>query len=133
MESAVTTIRPLRADTGLCEYEDPDTWFRGYSGERESAAICTNCPIIVACAQNALRFGATDGVWASVAMPGARDVTALKAARAQLREVIARYRNQPPALRLGPCKSVRPCTSRPSSATCAADKQLNPRPGQVRR
>lgn len=97
----MTTIQPLRADTGLCEYEDPDTWFRGYSGERESAAICTNCPIIVACAQNALRFGATDGwVWASVAMPGARDVAALKAARAQLREVIARYRNQPPALRL---------------------------------
>lgn len=92
----MTNIRPLKADTGLCQYDDPDNWFRKYSGEQEAAAICTNCPIIVSCAQNALRFGVTDGVWASVAMPGARNVAELDAARARLSAVIARYQRQSP-------------------------------------
>ncbi|MCA2304864.1 WhiB family transcriptional regulator [Mycobacterium intracellulare] len=92
----MTNIRPLKADTGLCFYDDPDNWFRKYSGEQEAAAICANCPIIVTCAQNALRFGVTDGVWASVAMPGARNVAELNAARAQLSAVIDRYQHQSP-------------------------------------
>lgn len=96
MESAVTNIRPLKADTGLCFYDDPDNWFRKYSGEEEAAAICTNCPVIVSCAQKALRLNVTDGVWASVALPGARDADDLQAARARLREVIDRYQHQSP-------------------------------------
>ncbi|CQD24558.1 transcriptional regulatory protein [Mycobacterium lentiflavum] len=91
----MTNIRPLKADTGLCEYEDRDKWFRAYSGEREAAAICTNCPIIVSCAQRALKLGVTDGVWASVPLPGSRNADALREARARLQEVVDRYQRQP--------------------------------------
>jgi ribulose kinase len=96
----VSHIRPLQDDTGLCEYEELDDHFRANKGALEAAAICRNCPIIVSCAEKALALGVTDGVWAAVAMPGARDVDALKAARRRLREVIDRYRHQPPELRL---------------------------------
>lgn len=92
----MTNIRPLKADTGLCAYDDGDDWFRANSGARRAAAICTNCPVIVSCAQRALRLNVTDGVWASVALPGARYDAALEAARSRLREVIERYQHQPP-------------------------------------
>lgn len=91
----------LRADTGLCEYvDDPDGWFKAHKGAREAARICANCPVIVNCGERALRLGITDGVWAGVVMPGARNADALEAARARLREAIAHYRHQPPELRL---------------------------------
>jgi WhiB family transcriptional regulator, redox-sensing transcriptional regulator len=96
----MTCIPRLRADTGLCEYEHPDNFFRANSGAREAARICTNCPVIVSCAEKALSLGVADGVWATVVMPGGRNAAALEAARARLREVIDRYRHQPPELRL---------------------------------
>lgn len=99
MESVVTNIRPLKADTGLCAYDDGDDWFRAYSGAQRAAAICRNCPVIVSCAERALRLKVTDGVWASVALPGARDDAALGAARSRLREVIDRYQHQSPEWR----------------------------------
>ena len=95
----MTSIPRLRADTGLCEYEHPENWFRANSGAREAARICTNCPVIVTCAERALRLEVADGVWATVVMPGGRNAAALEAARARLREVIDRYRHQPPQLR----------------------------------
>ena len=83
----------LRPDTGLCEFEHVDRWFKANkTAVRESARICTNCPVIAACAQKALRLGVTHGVWAGVDMPGTRSAADLEAARRQLREVIAHPR-----------------------------------------
>ncbi|KEP41875.1 WhiB family transcriptional regulator [Mycobacterium kansasii] len=97
----MSTIRPLNADTALCEYDDSNHWFSPAKGERrQAAAICSNCPVIISCAQRALRLGVTDGVWATVAMPGSRDGAALEAARQRLNAVIERYQHQPTELRL---------------------------------
>jgi WhiB family transcriptional regulator, redox-sensing transcriptional regulator len=96
----VSTVRPLRTDTGLCEYEDVDNWFsRSPRLQREAKAICTNCPIIATCAQRALDRGATNGIWASVYLPGIGDADGLETARARLRDVITRYKHRPAELR----------------------------------
>lgn len=96
----MSTVQPLRADTGLCQYEDLDNWFsRSPRIQREAKAICANCPIIASCAQKALDRDATNGIWASVYLPGISDTEGLEAARARLRDVIARYRYQPVELR----------------------------------
>ena len=96
----MSTVRPLRANTGLCEYEDFDNWFsRSPRIQREAKAICTNCPIIADCAQRALDRDATNGIWASVYLPGISDAEGLEAARTRLRDVITRYKHQPAELR----------------------------------
>lgn len=94
----MTTVRSLQADTGLCQYEDLDNWFsRSPRLQREAKAICANCPIIASCAQKALDRDATNGIWASVFLPGIADAEGLEAAREALRDVVTRYR--PPELR----------------------------------
>lgn len=96
----MNTVRPIRANTGLCQYEDFDNWFsKSPRIQREAKAICTNCPIIASCAQRALDLDATNGIWASVHLPGSADPTALEAARDRLRAVIKRYQHQPAELR----------------------------------
>jgi len=96
----VVRVPRLRPDTGLCEFDHVDRWFKANKRAREAARICLNCPIIVACGEKALQLGVTDGVWASVEMPGARNAADLEDARAKLREVIARFRHQSPQSRL---------------------------------
>jgi WhiB family transcriptional regulator, redox-sensing transcriptional regulator len=96
----VNTVRPIRADTGLCQYEDFDNWFsKSPRIQREAKAICTNCPIIASCAQRALDLDATNGIWASVFLPGVGDAAGLEAARDRLLDVIKRYQHQPAELR----------------------------------
>ena len=96
----MNNVRPLRANTGLCQYEDVDNWFsRSPRIQREAKAICANCPIIATCAQRALDLDATNGIWASVHLPGIGDATGLEAARERLHDVITRYQHQPAELR----------------------------------
>lgn len=96
----MSTVQPLRANTGLCQYEDVDNWFSGSPRiQREAKAICANCPIIAKCAQQALDLDVTNGIWAGVLLPGISDAKGLTAARARLGDVIARYRHQPVELR----------------------------------
>lgn len=86
---------------GLCQYHDPDDWFASTAKGRHAAArICLNCPIIVECAQKALSYRATDGVFAGVSLPNISDGKGLKAADNQLRAVIDRYSNMPPEAQL---------------------------------
>ncbi|MGO9103408.1 MAG: WhiB family transcriptional regulator [Mycobacterium sp.] len=93
-----THITPLQPHTGLCHYDDPELWFTKTRSTR-AAAICANCPVIVACGQAALDLQVSDGVWAGVSLPGNRDVAPLVEARERLRAAVDRYRHQPPALR----------------------------------
>ena len=79
---------------GLCRYEDPELWFR-FEESGAAAGICSNCPVRLACAEAALRVGATDGVWAGVRLPGVREPDELRSARAQLRSVVVGMRFQP--------------------------------------
>lgn len=96
----MTTVRSLRADTGLCQYEDVDNWFsKSPRIQREAKAICGNCPIIASCALKALDLNVTNGIWAGVLLPGISDAQGLTAAQALLRDVIARNRHQPVELR----------------------------------
>ncbi|BAV43900.1 transcriptional regulatory protein (plasmid) [Mycobacterium ulcerans subsp. shinshuense] len=96
----MTAANPVKLGVGLCVYDDEDKWFSGYSSNRKAAAICANCPIIVSCTERALRLQVTDGVWATVVMPGSRHTDALEQARARLRRVIEHYRHQPAQQRI---------------------------------
>lgn len=98
MARHVTHVAPLQPHTGLCHYDDPDLWFTK-TRSAQAAAICANCPVIVACGQAALDLQASDGVWAGVALPGNRDVAPLAEARERLRVAVDRYRLQSPTLR----------------------------------
>lgn len=98
MTRNATHVTPLlQAHTGLCEYDDPELWFT-QTRDTRAAAICANCPVITACAQAALDLDVSDGIWAGVALPGP-NAPGLSDARQRLREVIERYRHQPPAAR----------------------------------
>jgi len=123
----MTTIRPFRADTGLCQYEDVDNWFsRSPRLQREAKAICANCPIIASCAQKALDRDATNGIWASVYLPGIADAEGLEAAREALRAVITRYQHQPAELRR---RSLRIRQAVHFAATQRERRSRTPRPG----
>jgi len=89
------TIAPIQPGTGLCQYDTPEVWCR--RPKAEAARICRNCPIIVACATNALESGVTDGMWASVWLPGTRSAKPLAAARDQLHAVVTDYSQRSPA------------------------------------
>ena len=88
--------RPSTADNrGLCTFGDDNQWFAKHAVHRARAiAICNNCPIQRQCALDALRVGATDGVWAGVYMPGLRDAEGLEAALEKLRKVAERLEHQ---------------------------------------
>ena len=58
-------------EVGLCRHDDPDDWFAVHKVHiAQRVRICFNCPAQTQCARNALDFGATDGVWAGVYLPG---------------------------------------------------------------
>ena len=87
-------------DAGLCRYGDDSDWFASHAVHRARAiAICNNCPIQSKCALDALRLGATDGVWAGVYLPGLRDAEGLAAARERLDKLTERLARQPEAHR----------------------------------
>jgi WhiB family redox-sensing transcriptional regulator len=89
-------IRPthIQADTGLCQYEPPDSWFDP-KRIQVSLAICTNCPVRQACGQSALDRGEAYGIWGGVKLPGISDLAELAVARQELQQVVARLAQAP--------------------------------------
>lgn len=77
---------------GLCRNDDPDVWFATHKVHiAQRVRICFNCPAQTQCARDALDFGATDGVWAGVYLPGTvvREPQRLSEARERLQIVAA--------------------------------------------
>jgi WhiB family transcriptional regulator, redox-sensing transcriptional regulator len=95
-ETELTMTQPthIQANTGLCQYEPPDSWFDP-TRIRTSLAICTNCAVRQACAQSALDMDETDGIWGGVKLPGLRKPAKLEEARDRLRDVIQRLQHAP--------------------------------------